>query len=109
MSTLEELVNELREARLGAVVWQHGGRDVELQLLMPAGEEVRVQCRAVTGLEVDLEWRHNAGGTARACGAEVDRTLAGRWSLHWSFPPHGRIALECADLQVRRGAMAQSG
>jgi hypothetical protein len=109
MSTFEELVNELREARLDAVTWRHGGRDLELSLTMPVGEHVRMCCNAVTGLEFDLEWRRNASGAPRAGGAEVERTLAGRWSLHWEFPPHGRIALECADLQVLRDAVAQPG
>ena len=107
MSTFEELVNELREARLEAVTWQHGGRDLELSLTMPAGERVRVCCSAVTGLEFDFEWRRNAGGAPRACSADVDRTTSGRWSLHWAFPPHGVIALECADLQLIRDAVAQ--
>jgi hypothetical protein len=109
MSTFEDRVNELREARLEAVAWQHGGRDLELLLTVPVGERVRVQCLAVTGLDLDLDWRRNAGGAPRAGSADVDRTAAGRWAFHWAFPPHGRIALECADLQLIREAAAQPG
>jgi hypothetical protein len=109
MSTFAALVDELREARLQAVQWQHGGRDLELVLELAGGERARVFCRAVTGLEFDLEWRRNAGGEARACAAEVERTLSGRWSFHWTFPPHGVIALECAELQLLRDAVAQQG
>ena len=109
MGNFEQLVNELREARLEAVSWPHGGRDLELLLALPDGERVRVQCTAVTGLEFDLEWRRNAGGAPRAGIADVDRTTAGRWSFRWEFAPHGRIVLQCEGLQLFRAAVAHRG
>lgn len=109
MSTFDALLNEFHEARLDAVCWQHGGRDLELSLILTSGERVRIRCRAVSGLDIDLEWRRNTGGMARASVAEVEMATGGRWSLHWSLLPSGRIRLECADLQVLREAVAEPG
>lgn len=100
MTTGSALTAQLAEGHLVALVWQNGGRDLELQLERPDGASLRLLCTAVTGLDVDLHYRKHASGRPHAFACELERTLAGRWFLHWSFPPHGVIALECADLQL---------
>ena len=45
-------------------------------------------------------------GAPHAFDCELERTLGGRWSLHWTFPPHGVIALECAEVQLLGAAVA---
>ena len=105
MTTAAAITAQLAEGHLVALAWQNGGHDLELQLERSDGTCVRLLCTAVTGLDVDLHYRRNAGGRPHAFECELERTLAGRWSLHWSFPPHGVIALECADLQLLAAAV----
>lgn len=100
MTTASAITAQLAEGHLLAMAWQNGGRDLELQLERAGGACIRVLCTAVTGLDVDLHYRKHASGRPHAFECELERTLTGRWSLHWSFPPHGVIALECADLQL---------
>lgn len=102
----EDVTAQLTEGRLVSLQWVGGGQDVELVVEHKDGRLQRVLCTAVTGLDLDLHYRKNSGGAPRAFDCELERTLAGRWSLHWTFPPHGVIALECADVQLSAVAVA---
>lgn len=106
MTTAAAICAQLAAGHLLALSWRNGGQDVELQLERPDGGCLRVLCTAVTGLDVDLHYRKHASGLPRAFDVEMERTLGGRWSLHWSFPPHGVIALECADVKLLGAAVA---
>jgi hypothetical protein len=104
MSTFEALVNELLEARLAAVRWLHGGRDLELQIAVAGQAGGRVLCRAVTGLHLDFDYRRGTGGAPQALSCDVERTVHGRLAFHWSFSPQGFVALECGELVLERDA-----
>lgn len=96
----EAVAARLTEGHLVSLQWLADGRDVELVVALAGGGQARVLCTAVTGLDLDLHYRKNAGGAPHAFACEIERTLHARWSLHWSFPPHGVVALECADVRV---------
>lgn len=98
MIAAAEVVAQLTEGRLASLQWLAGGRDLALVVALTDGRLLRVVCSEVTGLDVDLHYRKNASGAPHAYACELEQTLRGRWSLHWSFPPHGVIALECADV-----------
>jgi hypothetical protein len=105
MNAFEAALNGLTEARLVSVQWLASGQDLAFSVTSSAGH-VRVLCRGVTGLVLDLNYRRNSGGEPLACQCDVERTLTKRWAFHWTFPPHGLISLECADLQLEVGAAA---
>lgn len=106
MTTAAAITAQLAEGHLVALAWPDGGSDLELQLERPDGTSLRVRCTAVTGLDVDLHYRKHASGRPHAFQCELERTIGGRWQLHWSFPPHGVIALECAEVQLLGAAVA---
>ena len=102
----EDVTAQLTEGRLVSLQWVGSGQDVELVVEHKDGRQHRVLCTAVTGLDLDLHYRRNASGAPRAFDCEIERTLAGRWLVHWTFPPHGVIALECSDMQLSAVAIA---
>ena len=96
--TKEELSNlHLCDAQLIGVSWVNSGVDLQIELLQADskdGSTSKLNCSFATKVRLNLDFAE-CSGFALSWEAKFEELPNGRWTLDFSFPPTGTIALEC--------------
>jgi len=89
---------------LQSIEWAEAGRDLVVEVLVPAGRVTNrrvLVCRWAEAVLVQLAFRPGHLGPALSWDATFERLPDGKCSILFDFASDGEIRLVCASLEVR--------